>query len=74
MLLVLSGAHGEWLPSTEGRRDRTHIEDGHAAQVSWPSRGRLGWLLSPLSPGGEPADPEKGPQQARDSETQASLA
>ena len=41
MLLVLSGAHGEWLPSTEGRRDRTHVEDGHAvkhrglAEVGW---------------------------------------
>ena len=46
MLLVLSGGHGEWLPSTEGRRDRTHVEDGHAAQASRSSRGRLGWLLS----------------------------
>ena len=40
-------------------------------QLKHRSLAEVGWggcfLL--LSPGGEPADPEKGPQQPRDSET-----
>lgn len=61
MLLAVEWGTQGWLPSREGGRDRAHVEDGHPARAAQPSRGVLGWLLSPLSPGGEPAEPGKGP-------------
>ena len=60
MLLVLDGGHGDGFLAGKEEGDGTCVEEGHSTQGTRSSRGVLGWLLSPLSPGGDPDDPGKG--------------